>query len=86
MYQVVFEKQAKEFLDSIPSGTKNRVIQRITTLAVNPYAKNNNVKKLKGREGYRLRIGNIRVIYDIADDVLMIYILFAGFRKDIYKE
>ena len=86
MYQVVFEKQAKEFLDSIPSGTKNRVIQRITALAVNPYAKNNNVKKLKGREGYRLRIGNIRVIYDIADDVLMIYVLLAGLRKDIYKE
>jgi len=86
MYRVVFEKQAKEFLDSIPSGIKNKVIQKVNSLAVNPYAKNNNVKKLRGREGYRLRVGNVRVIYDIADDVLMIYVLLAGFRKDIYKE
>ena len=86
MYSVVFEKQAKEFLDSIPSDLKNKVIQKINALAVDPYAKNNNVKKLRGREGYRLRVGNVRVIYDIADDVLMIYVLLAGFRKDIYKE
>ena len=80
------EKQAKEFLDSIPSDLKNRVIQKINALAVDPYAKNNNVKKLRAREGYRLRVGNIRVIYDIADDVLMIYVMLADFRKDIYKE
>jgi len=86
MYRVVFEKQAKEFLDSIPGGIKNKVVQKIRTLAENPYAKNNNVKKLRGREGYRLRVGNIRVIYDVADDVLMIYVLLAGFRKDIYME
>ena len=86
MYKIVFEKQAKEFLDSLSSGIKSNVIQRINALAVNPYAKNQNVKKLRGREGYRLRVGNIRVIYDIADDVLMIYVLLAGFRKDIYRE
>ena len=86
MYRVVFEKQAKEFLDSIPSSIKNRVIQKINALALNPYAKNNNVKKLRGREGYRLRVENIRVIYNIADDVLMIYVLLAGFRKNIYEE
>jgi len=86
MYRVVLEKQAKEFLDSIPSDLKNRVIQKINALAVDPYAKNNNVKKLRAREGYRLRVGNIRVIYDIADDVLMIYVMLADFRKDIYKE
>ena len=86
MYGVVFEKQAKEFLDSVSSNLKNKVIQKISALAVNPYAKNSNVKKLRGREGYRLRVGNVRVIYDIADDVLTIYVLLAGFRKDIYKE
>ena len=86
MHTVVFEKQAKEFLDSIPGGVKSNVIRRIRALAANPYAKNNNVKRLKGREGYRLRVGNIRVIYDIASDVLMIYVLRIGFRKDIYQE
>ena len=83
MYKIVFEKQAKEFLDSLPGGVKSNVIRRINALAVNPYAKNKNVKKLRGREGYRLRVGNIRVIYDIADNVFMIYVLLAGFRKDI---
>ena len=86
MYKIVFEKQAKKFLDSIPSDLKNKVIRKINSLAINPYARNNNVKKLKGREAYRLRVGDIRVIYEIADNVLIIYVLLVGFRKDIYKE
>ena len=49
-----------------------------------PYADNSNVKKLKGRDGYRLRIGNVRVIYDMIDDQLLIRVIDAGFRGSIY--
>ena len=37
--------------------------------AIVPYAPNRNVKKLQGREGYRLRVGNRRVIYEIHADL-----------------
>jgi mRNA interferase RelE/StbE len=40
--------------------------------------------KLKGRDGYRIRAGNYRVIYDIFDSELLIDIIELGNRKDIY--
>ena len=42
-------------------------------------------KKLKGRKGYRIRVGYYRVIYEIIDDVLLIDVVDLGHRKDIYE-
>ncbi len=42
-------------------------------------------KKLKGREGYRIRVGDYRVIYNIFDKVLTIDVVNLGHRKDIYS-
>jgi len=58
--------------------------QAFFRLAVDPYAPNNNVRKLSGRNGYRLRIGNIRVLYDIYDLTLVIDVLTIGFRGSVY--
>jgi mRNA interferase RelE/StbE len=43
------------------------------------------VKKLKGRDGYRIRVGNYRIIYEVYDDQLIIDIIAIGHRKDIYE-
>jgi mRNA interferase RelE/StbE len=42
-------------------------------------------KKLKGREGYRIRVGNYRIIYDIFDRELIVDVIAVGDRKDIYE-
>jgi len=42
-------------------------------------------KKLKGRAGYRLRIGDYRVIYEIEDNILRVIVIDVGHRKDIYQ-
>ncbi|WP_373456907.1 type II toxin-antitoxin system RelE/ParE family toxin [Chryseobacterium sp. MDT2-18] len=42
-------------------------------------------KKLKGRDSYRIRIGNYRVIYEIFDSELIIDVIILGHRKDIYE-
>ncbi|TXH20255.1 MAG: type II toxin-antitoxin system RelE/ParE family toxin [Chitinophagaceae bacterium] len=42
-------------------------------------------KKLKGRDGYRFRVADYRIIYDIFDDVLMVNVIDIGHRKDIYE-
>jgi mRNA interferase RelE/StbE len=49
---------------------------------VNP--RPNGFKKLKGREGFRIRIGNYRVIYNIIDSELVIEVIALGHRKNIY--
>ena len=40
--------------------------------------------KLKGRDGYRIRVGTYRIICDIFDDLLLIDVINLGHRKDIY--
>ncbi len=53
-------------------------------VAADPYARHNNVTKLQGRDGYRLRIGDWRVIYELHDDQLELWALEAGARGGIY--
>ena len=84
MYQIKFSKRADKFFSKQTEKTVSKIVEKIEALAVDPYADNNNVTKLQGREGYRLRIGNIRVIYNIYNDVLLISVVEIGFRGDIY--
>jgi mRNA-degrading endonuclease RelE of RelBE toxin-antitoxin system len=42
-------------------------------------------KMLKGREAYRIRVADYRIIYEIFDDVLLVDVIDLGHRKDIYK-
>jgi mRNA interferase RelE/StbE len=41
-------------------------------------------KKLKGREGYRIRVADYRIIYAIFDDILVVDIIDLGHRKEVY--
>lgn len=41
-------------------------------------------KKLKGREGYRIRTGNYRIVYNIFENELVVDVITLGHRKDIY--
>ncbi len=49
-------------------------------MAADPYAPNNNLAKLQGREAYRLRVGGWRVIYEVHDGCLTILVLDVGPR------
>jgi mRNA interferase RelE/StbE len=39
---------------------------------------------MRGRPGWRIRIGKVRVIYEIHDAVLMVTVVDAGYRREIY--
>ncbi len=60
-----------------------RVRQKIKHLAADPYAAGS-VKKLSGREGYRLRVGDVRVIFEIDDAKKVIVVMRVGYRGGIY--
>lgn len=83
MYQLLIEKQVQKQLEKIPEPDYARVKKSIIELAKNPRPLG--FKKLKGRKGYRIRNGNYRVVYDINDLILTVFILAAGHRKDIYE-
>lgn len=82
MYKILIEKNAQKQLEKIPEPDYSRVKVAILDLAGNPRPRG--YKKLKGREGYRIRQGNYRIIYEIHDNTLTVLVLVAGHRKDVY--
>ena len=88
MYQIEYQQQAIKTLLKIPRDRARLIrakIDKIELLAQSPYSANNNVKKLEGIGGYRLRIGDWRVLYEIIDDRLIIVVLKIKPRGDAYK-
>ncbi len=69
----------------MPRSTALLIRDKLRQLATAPHVSNNNVKKLQGREGYRLRVGDWRVIYEIHDDRLIVLVLDIGPRGGIYR-
>ncbi|WP_410525670.1 type II toxin-antitoxin system RelE family toxin [Rickettsia helvetica] len=60
-----------------------RKIRAVKTIV--PYKENNNIKKLIGHEGYRLRVGNYRIIYRIDTGKLEILVINIDVRGEVYK-
>ncbi len=82
-YTVVLSKKAQKQLDKLSDNIAEPIIDAITGLEQNPRPVG--YKKLKGRDGYRIRTGNYRIIYNIFDTELIIDIITLGHRKDIYE-
>ena len=81
-YTIILSKKAQKQLDKLSDNIAEPIIEAIGTLETNP--KPSGYKKLKGRNGFRIRIGDYRVIYDILDNELIIDVITLGHRKDIY--
>lgn len=81
MYQIIIKKPAKKFIDKLPTHEKQRLLFAIEQLpAVG------DIKKMQGAPGYfRLRVGDYRIIYTVDHGELIICIVAAGNRGDIYK-
>ena len=82
MYQLVIDRYAQKQLGKISPPHFNRIIKAINELAENPRPAG--YRKLTGRPGYRIRIGDYRVIYNIEDKMLIVFVIDIGHRKDIY--
>ncbi len=81
MYQLIIKRKAKKFIDKLPKNEKNRVVSAIENLP-----DGEDIKQLKGHKDLlRLRVGDYRIIYTVDNGKLIIYIIDAGNRGDIYK-
>lgn len=65
-------------------NTAHLIREKLDQLAQDPYARNPNLTRLQGRPGYRLRVGDWRVIYEVDDDRLLILVLKVGPRGGVY--
>lgn len=83
MLRIAFTRHAIRALRRMPPHEARRIRAKIETYARNPTAQSKTVARLRGREGYRLRVGGWRVIFD-RDEATMV-ILDIGPRGDIYR-
>lgn len=84
MYQVQYSKQAIKALRKLPRPLSKQIVNAINKLAVSPHSVNQ-VKILKGIEGYRLRVRNWRIIYTLKKDGLTICVIKIAPRGEVYK-
>ncbi|WP_061219551.1 type II toxin-antitoxin system RelE family toxin [Leptospira weilii] len=82
-YSILLSKSVTKQLDKLPENIADSLIEAIEGLTKNPRPQG--VKKLKGRDGFRIRKGDYRIIYDIQDQKLIIEVIAIGHRKDIYQ-
>ena len=86
MYRLTIRKQAINTLRRIRTRDARRVRGELGKLAQNPGGRDIDVKMLRGRPGYRLRVGAWRVIFERDEEARKIDVLRIGPRGDVYKE
>jgi len=82
-FKISILRRAQKQLAKIPANDYKKIKQAILDLAQDP--RPTGAKKLKGRQGWRIRQGDYRIIYEIQNDQLIIIVLDIGHRKDIYR-
>lgn len=82
-YRIDILRRAQKSLKNLQQNTYQRVRDAIRELATDP--RPSGCSKLTGRDGWRIRVGDYRVIYEIDDQESVIIILDIGHRRDIYR-
>ena len=83
MYRVLIESRVKKELDEIPDDYYKKIEQTILQLKQEP--RPFGVKKLKGSNDWRLRIGNYRILYTVDDKNRIVKIYRVKHRKEVYR-
>lgn len=82
-YNLLILRRAQKELSGLPEATYERVKLVIHKLADDPRPRGS--RKLSGREGWRIRVGEYRIVYEIDDDNHSVTILHIGHRRDVYR-
>jgi len=82
-YKLIFDEEAIKFLEKLPKNVSKRIFQKLQDAKEDPY---HYFVRLANRKEYKLRVGDYRVIADINDSEIVIYIIIIGRRKNIYKK
>ena len=84
MYRVLLERGAERHLARLSSEIHHRVIAAIQALANNP--RRPGCRKLAGgKNDWRIRVGDYRVIYEIADEIRVVRVNRVRHRREVYR-
>jgi mRNA interferase RelE/StbE len=82
-YIVNLKRSAERELEHLPKQIHDRMVNILISLKENPLP--TGVKKLHGRDGYRIRVGNYRILYTIDDSQRAVEVFSIAHRKEVYR-
>lgn len=82
-YIVALSKLAEKQLDKMNDTTAYPILDTIAKLSQNP--RPHGYTHLHGRNGYRIRVGDYRIIYEVSDKILLVEVIEIGDRKNVYE-
>lgn len=85
MWNVIYQPHALKTLRRMDAKTAERIMDKVSELAKDPRARSPNAMKLKGVDGYRLRVGDWRVIYTLQQEVLLVTVVKIAPRGSVYE-
>jgi len=85
MYTVTYSREAAKALRKLPRDTGRRVLRKVNAYADDPASLAGNVKLLTGHPGYRLRVGDWRVLFLVDEDQQALHVTRIGPRGGVYR-
>ncbi len=82
-YRLSILRRAQKELAQLPGPAFDRVRDGIVSLGHEP--RPSGCRKLTGRDGWRIRVGDYRIIYEVDDSQGVVTILHVGHRRDVYR-
>lgn len=82
-YKVEIRRSAAREIKKLPADAARKVMEQMAVLADNPRPPG--ALKLSGDEKYRLRAGIYRILYSIVDNILTVYVVKVGHRREVYR-
>ena len=83
MYELVYSPTALKALEKLEKNIQERIVSTLERLRIRP--ESCDIKRLVGMPGYRFRVGDYRIIFDIDKNELKILVLKIGHRKNVYN-
>ncbi len=84
MYEVLISNRAERDLRRLPKNLFDRIISEVQALGANP--RPHGAVKLSGsKNDYRIRVGDYRVLYEIADEIRIVRVLRVRHRREAYR-
>ena len=81
MYELIYSEKSLKQLEKLEKNLQERILANLERIRLRPYAY---LKKLVGSPYFRLRVGDYRLILDVQDQKLVIFVIERGHRKRIY--
>jgi len=82
-FRIKIKRSAVKEIKQLPPKDLKKILHKISSLSGNPRPPG--CKKLSGEEKYRIRYRAYRILYSVEDNILVVYVVKVGLRKEIYR-